>query len=344
MLKDRPRHEAYYNAIMSNKTLFKNKTVLDVGAGTGILSLFCAKAGAKLVYAVEASNLAKVAIEIVEENNLKTIVKVFQTKIEDFQLPSNSGKIDIIVSEWMGFYLLHEGMLDSILYARDTFLKDDGLMFPQYATLYVAPCQVPSLFDYWNNIDTIKMTKFGEKLRLKKSNKPEIMVINKDDLLHEGITMSWLDLKEITLDDLAEISIKEVIAIEKAGKHQGFCIWFTCEFPQKTDQENSSASGVILSTGPCDPPTHWKQCVILLPDFACEEVTQSEPVAFQIKMKRNPDDMRKYNLEVELLDPKDVEHPFPCNCHMTKCILTKAHLENYNANDESKNNVEMETS
>lgn len=54
MLKDIVRTKTYQNVIYQNKFLFKNKVVLDVGAGTGILSLFCAKAGAKHVYAVSS--------------------------------------------------------------------------------------------------------------------------------------------------------------------------------------------------------------------------------------------------------------------------------------------------
>lgn len=52
MLKDSVRTKTYQNVIYKNPFLFKDKVVLDVGAGTGILSLFCAKAGAKHVYAV----------------------------------------------------------------------------------------------------------------------------------------------------------------------------------------------------------------------------------------------------------------------------------------------------
>lgn len=52
MLKDVVRTKTYQNVIYRNTFLFKDKIVLDVGAGTGILSLFCAKAGAKHVYAV----------------------------------------------------------------------------------------------------------------------------------------------------------------------------------------------------------------------------------------------------------------------------------------------------
>lgn len=57
MLKDVVRTKTYQNVIYQNKFLFQNKVVLDVGAGTGILSLFCAKAGAAHVYAVCVSVL-----------------------------------------------------------------------------------------------------------------------------------------------------------------------------------------------------------------------------------------------------------------------------------------------
>ena len=49
MLKDKPRTLAYKTFIERNVELIRDKVVVDVGAGTGILSLFCAKAGAKQV-------------------------------------------------------------------------------------------------------------------------------------------------------------------------------------------------------------------------------------------------------------------------------------------------------
>lgn len=82
MLNDMPRNLAYKNAILANKEFFKDKIVLDVGAGTGILSIFCAMAGAKKVYAVEASELAKLAEEIVKENKYQHIIQVLFQRIQ----------------------------------------------------------------------------------------------------------------------------------------------------------------------------------------------------------------------------------------------------------------------
>lgn len=76
MIEDEPRTLAYKQAIMQNKEYFKDKVVMDVGCGTGILSIFCAQAGAKKVFAVEASNLANLAREIVKENNYENVIEV----------------------------------------------------------------------------------------------------------------------------------------------------------------------------------------------------------------------------------------------------------------------------
>jgi len=52
MMKDEVRTLTYRNSMYHNRHLFKDKVVLDVGSGTGILSMFAAKAGAKLVIGV----------------------------------------------------------------------------------------------------------------------------------------------------------------------------------------------------------------------------------------------------------------------------------------------------
>jgi protein arginine N-methyltransferase 1 len=70
MLEDHKRTGAYYNAVLQNRRQFHGKVVLDVGTGSGILALFAAKAGAKKVYAVEATDMAKHARSLVEHNKV----------------------------------------------------------------------------------------------------------------------------------------------------------------------------------------------------------------------------------------------------------------------------------
>lgn len=68
MLMDEVRTSQYRNAILNNKQDFQDKIVMDVGAGSGILSLFAAQAGARKVYAIEASNMAESARTLIDAN------------------------------------------------------------------------------------------------------------------------------------------------------------------------------------------------------------------------------------------------------------------------------------
>ena len=59
-------------------------------------------------------------------------------RVEDLPIPADcGGKVDIIISEWMGYFLLYESMLDTVLKARDRWLAPGGLLFPDRADLYI---------------------------------------------------------------------------------------------------------------------------------------------------------------------------------------------------------------
>uniref|UniRef100_A0A8C2D5Q9 type I protein arginine methyltransferase n=1 Tax=Cyprinus carpio TaxID=7962 RepID=A0A8C2D5Q9_CYPCA len=120
MLKDEVRTLTYRNSMFHNKHLFKDKVVLDVGSGTGILCMFAAKAGAKKVIGIECSSISDYAVKIVKANKLDHIVTIIKGKVEEVELPVE--KVDIIISEWMGYCLFYESMLNTVIYARDKWL------------------------------------------------------------------------------------------------------------------------------------------------------------------------------------------------------------------------------
>lgn len=121
---------------------FKDKVVLDVGAGSGILSFFAVQAGAAKVYAIEASNMAQYAQQLVESNNVQHKISVIPGKIEEIELPE---KVDVIISEPMGYMLYNERMLETYLHARK-WLKPHGKMYPTHGDLHIAPFSDESLY------------------------------------------------------------------------------------------------------------------------------------------------------------------------------------------------------
>lgn len=82
------------------------------------------------------STIIDKAREIVEVNGMSDKITLLQGKMEDVVLPFP--EVDIIISEWMGYFLLYESMLDTVLWARDKYLKKGGLIFPDKATIFMA--------------------------------------------------------------------------------------------------------------------------------------------------------------------------------------------------------------
>ena len=163
MLKDRVRTDAYCNAISHNRHLFKDKVVLDVGAGTGILSMFAARAGARKVIACECSSINVQTRQIVADNGFADVITVLSGRVEDLAaLPDGIEKVDIIISEWMGYCLFYESMLHTVLVARDRWLAPGGLLFPDRATLHLTAIEdteyMTTKFDFWDNVYGFNMS------------------------------------------------------------------------------------------------------------------------------------------------------------------------------------------
>ena len=122
MLADHNRMAAYHSAILGNQEVFRDKIVMDIGTGSGILAVWAAQAGARKVYAIEYTDMAKHAEKVMQANGVDNIVTVIQGAVEEVVLPieedqleceedngerDNSSRcVDIIVSEWMGYFLV----------------------------------------------------------------------------------------------------------------------------------------------------------------------------------------------------------------------------------------------
>merc|ERR1719216_357015 len=200
MLKDTVRTRTYQKSITQNKHLFKGKVVLDVGCGTGILSMFAAKAGAKQVYGVDMSGIVEQATKIVANNGLADKITIIRGKIEEIQLPVD--KVDVIISEWMGYCLFYESMLDTVLYARDKWLAPDGLMFPDRATLYVCAIEDRQYKDdkinWWDDVYGFDMSCI-KKVALQE---PLVDTVDCNQVVTNSCLIKEIDIQTCTKEDI----------------------------------------------------------------------------------------------------------------------------------------------
>lgn len=276
MLKDTVRTDAYRDFIYNNKHLFKGKIVLDIGCGTGILSMFCAKAGAAHVYAIDKSAILDKARENIFHNGLSSTITCLRGRVEDIILPVD--KVDIIVSEWMGYCLLYEAMLPSVLFARDRYLKPDGLLVPSHNTIFVAPVSDPEYVtesvSFWRDVYGFDMQPMLEGLL-----KDVRVQVLPGEAVCGSASAYALDLYKCTVDDLSfrmKWSSKLAKDVECLD---GFVIWFDnyfattrkadvelIEAPAEAWQEKRGDGSIAFTTGPQSKETHWKQGFLMIED------------------------------------------------------------------------------
>ncbi|KAM7484867.1 hypothetical protein LguiA_000876 [Lonicera macranthoides] len=326
MIKDRVRTETYRNAILQHQNYITGKVVVDVGCGTGILSIFCAQAGAKRVYAVDASEIALQANEVVKANNLSDTVIVLHGRVEDVVIDE---KVDVIISEWMGYMLLYESMLGSVITARDRWLKPGGLILPSTATLYMAPVTHPDRYtesiDFWRNVYGIDMSAMLPLAKQCAFEEPSVETITGENVLTWPHVVKQVDCYTITIHELESVTTRFKFQSMMRAPFHGFAFWFDVEFSgpvifpvnsdapssvngssshnQPTDGNNQRKKranpneALVLSTAPEDPPTHWQQTLIYFYDPI--EVEQDQLIDGSVTLSQSRENRRFMNIHLE---------------------------------------------
>jgi type I protein arginine methyltransferase len=247
MICDRIRTEAFRRAI--DAVVRPGDVVLDVGAGTGILSLFAARAGAARVYGVEQTTIAVVARELAAANGVADVVQVIQGDIMEVELPE---RVDVIVSEWLGGFGVDEGMLVPVIVARDRWLKPGGIMIPRSVTAWTGLVYDSHLGE---TTGFLRESPYGLKLdALVQMTLNEIIYSGSFRHLAEGDRRSepgrlWTtDVERIPLAQAQAPQEAEVLLqVRDPGTANALALWFSADL----------APGCSLSVGPGDPPTHW---------------------------------------------------------------------------------------
>lgn len=312
MMQDFIRTYTYQRAILDNSADFKDKVVMDVGAGSGILSYFAVQAGAAKVYAVEASSMSQHCETIVRDNHLDDRIVVVKGKIEEIVIPEN---VDIIISEPMGYMLYNERMLETFLHAKK-WLKPGGRMFPTQGDLHIAPFTDDMLYmeqfskaNFWyqTSFYGVDLSAIRQAAVKEYFKQPVVDTFDIRICLARSVKYT-VDFESANETDLHDMNIPLSFVIHQAGTIHGLAFWFDVAFL-------GSQTPVWLSTAPTQPLTHWYQvrCLIENPIF----VQQGQVLQGKVHLRANT--RQSYDVDIELVLPAtgakstntlDLKNPF----------------------------------
>jgi SAM-dependent methyltransferase len=267
LVRDSARTEAFRRAIRA--TVRPGDVVLDVGAGSGILSLFAAQAGAARVYAVERTPIARLARRLAQVNGAAAIVRVIEGPVEAVRLPE---RVDVIVSEWLGSIGVDENLLGVVLLARDRWLKPGRRLVPRRVTAWMAPAYLPQRPDvaffrrrpYGLDLTPLVEPSVHELLSYRRRVTPA-------DLVAPPLALWDTDVGAVPAERAAlpARAVVDFVAPRPAAVN-GLVAWFSAEL----------ADGVGVSNAPDAPDTHWGQ--LLLPLEREHAVAPGDVLAAQV--------------------------------------------------------------
>jgi protein arginine N-methyltransferase 1 len=262
MLEDRVRTSAFLAAL--DEVVGGEDIVVDIGTGTGVLAVGAARAGARHVYAVEATPLAEHAREVVRANGLAdrvTIVEGWSTRV---RLPERA---DVAVAEILGSDALEERVLPVLLDARKRLLAPDARLIPSVIRIFAQPVSIPDervnsiIFTPWNTAQWSSWygLEFGPladySARLRQRFTATIDDARGWPVFSDPVLLAELDLTEV---ETLRVDVVAKAPATSSGEANGAIAFFEAQL----------GPGIVVSTNPANEPavTSWGVPTWLLPE------------------------------------------------------------------------------
>jgi len=255
MLNDRKRTEAFLAGIQ--EVVRPGDVVVDIGTGTGILAMAAARAGARHVYAIEASGIGRCARALFEVNGLADRITLLREHSTRVSLPERA---DVLVSEMVGNEPLREQVLEVTLDARQRLLKPDARLVPRRLRVLGLPVAIPGAelarrtftpevlqtWRGWYGIDFDPLAEFGRPLRFFVSP----YAARAWTILSEPVVLADVDLQSAIRQVIDSTATATATA---SGRLDGVVVYFDLELGPTTR----------LSTHPAasDQSVHWRSPV-----------------------------------------------------------------------------------
>lgn len=265
MLADKVRMSSYQKAV--HETVKAGDIVCDIGTGSGILAFFALQAGARRVYAIEQNDIIEEAEKLAQLNGLGKRIIFIKGRSDKIELPE---KVDVIMSELIGYFGLEENLNRFQIDSRDRFLKPGGKLLPQWLELYLAPAQFNEFWDdkigLWNknfyglDFSPVKESAAGERYLVDCTDKIAFMA--------NPALLSRLDFYKISSIPLV---CNAEFTVNKDGEVHGLLGYF----------KTGLSGNVILSTSFDDRLTHWRRSFFPFPDTF--QVKKEDKICCRIK-------------------------------------------------------------
>jgi hypothetical protein len=248
LLDDEVRTGAFLTAIA--RQVKAGDVVADLGAGTGVLSLAAARAGARRVHAIEVKPTARLLGAIAGDNGVGEIVVPHERHSRDVVLPE---ALDVLVSECIGVLAIGGTMIQAVTELRERALRPHGVVIPRAIGVWLAPCESAPCRAYleaWRARHGFDFSRLGALAR----NNLYSAAIEPHELLGPGAEVIALDLGRGRHDGRA--SGRVALRVERDGVLDGLCGWFVADL----------GAGVGLSTAPGMAETVWRQVFLPAPE------------------------------------------------------------------------------
>lgn len=293
VLKDTVTTYAFQRAIKQNAHLFRDAVVLDVCAGLGLNALLASQAGARKVIALEVQpELITMGKRVAEQNGYgpEVIEFVCASPSTLHQLPGGLESVDIIVSQWMGFFLMYEARLGEVLCARDKWLKPGGLLFPDRAKMHMALLEdaayVQHHFEFFNSVWGYDFSSMKEAAH----SEPVVSCFDQAQLVTPPACVLDLNLYECKAADCFEMASSFQLVCKREAKVHALLFWFEIRF-------DSCHKPIFFTTSPQSTPTCWKQTAFFLSGLPLQ-VRSKDRVRGMVAVRKPKEGKRSLDIKV----------------------------------------------
>jgi len=245
LLQDAIRTNAFREAI--RRVVSPRSVVLDLGAGSGILSFFACEAGARRVFAIDATHTADLASFLSRQLDFSDRIQVFHERSTKVELPEPA---DVLVTETIGAFAFDERILSSVIDARARLLMPDAIIIPRRVDLYLVPVDDASIYERSVSWWTSKPYGFDfSALAVFASNIVFVGNVGRDSFLATPEMVIAADLATIAS---ADVTGNVHFTAARGGLMHGFAGWFRATL----------ADGIELSNE--KPGTNWEHVFLPL--------------------------------------------------------------------------------